>query len=334
MVDLLTASMEQVLVDKCTSAWVREVLRAGGDGTAAGRELWQELDQLGFLDALVPESAGGSELSLGECVGLLLAFGRYGMPLPAAHTMLARRLLADSSVEYPRGPIALAVADGSCHQEVFVPYGLACDVILVERRDGLQLVDINEITVRPRAEWGGLDAAVVIPEGAGVQVVRQPMEEDPVTGVVKELGALASAASMVGAMIRVLDMTITHVNDRQQFGRSIGKFQVVQHNLSVLAEQVAAAQIAVQRACASESSISVAIAKARASHAAPLVANTAHALTGAMGITAEYDLQLYTRALHSLRLQFGAESWWDEKIGAHALSHWSGAVPEIIDLAK
>jgi acyl-CoA dehydrogenase len=137
---------------------------------------------------------------------------------------------------------------------------------------------------------------------------------------------------MVGAMTRVLEMTIGYVNDRQQFGRSIGKFQVVQHNLSVMAEHVAAAQIAVQSGCASESPLRCAIAKARASRAAPLVANTAHALTGAMGITAEYDLQLYTRALHSQRLQFGSESYWDEIVGTYALEHWSSAVPSIVDL--
>jgi acyl-CoA dehydrogenase len=330
MDDMLTASIEPVLEERCTSALVREMLGAGADN--ARRDLWQALDELGFLDALVPESAGGSGVSLDECAGVLFAFGRHAMPVPAAHTMIARRLLADASMARPRGPIAFAVLDGSASNAAFVPFGLACESVLVEMSDGLRLIDIDDATVHPRTEWGGLDATVVFPAGVGKHMGAACARKEPNTRVLLGLGALVTAAFMVGAMTRVLEMTIGYVNDRQQFGRSIGKFQVVQHNMSVMAEHVAAAQIAVQSGCASESPLRCAIAKARASRAAPLVANTAHALTGAMGITAEYDLQLYTRALHSQRLQFGSESYWDEIVGTYALEHWSSAVPSIVDL--
>jgi acyl-CoA dehydrogenase len=334
MDDLLTASVEPVLVDRCTPALVREMLRA--ESRSVRDDLWQALDEVGFLDALVPESAGGSGISLADAIGVLFAFGRHAMPLPAAHTMLARRLLADASVAFSRNPIALAVLDGPASYTAFVPFGLACDSILVQKRDGLWLVDVEDATVRSRTEWGGLDAAVTFPDGVGKRVRAAHADNEPDPGLLLELGALVTAAAMVGAMARVLDMTITFVNDRQQFGRSIGKFQVVQHNLSVMAENAAAAQIAVQSASASDllsqAVLSRAIAKARASRAAPLVANTAHALTGAMGITAEYDLQLFTRCLHSQRLQFGSESYWDEIVGLHALEHWDSAVLGIIDM--
>jgi acyl-CoA dehydrogenase len=330
MGDLLTASIEPVLLDWCTPTWVRDVLRAGANNRATGRDFWQELDELGFLDALVPESAGGAGISLADCAGVLFSFGRYAMPLPAAHTMLARRLLATASVNYSRGPIAFAFVDASVPDTAFVPYGLACDSMLVERSGGLWLVDAGDVTIHRRAEWGGLDATVVLPSGVGTPVIQGHGSHESTPTALLESGALAASCVMVGAMSRVLEMTITHVNDRQQFGRSIGKFQVVQHNLSVVAEHAAAARIAVQRACASGSSLSVAIAKARASRAAPVVANTAHALTGAMGITAEYDLQLYTRLLHAQRLQFGSETWWDEIVGSHALAHWGSLVPGIV----
>ncbi|MGF6602408.1 acyl-CoA dehydrogenase [Paraburkholderia sp. GAS448] len=336
MDDMLTASIEPVLEERCTPALVREMLGAGADN--ARRDLWQALDELGFLDALVPESAGGSGVSFDECAGVLFAFGRHAMPLPAAHTMIARRLLAAASMALPCGPIAFAVLDGSASNTAFVPFGLACESVLVEMSDGFRLIDIDDATVQPRTEWGGLDATVLFPAGAGKRVRTAHADDEPPMGVLLELGALVKAAAMVGAMARVLDMTITFVNDRQQFGRSIGKFQVVQHNLSVMAEHTSAAQIAVQSACASDSfskaRLSRGIAKARASRSAPLVANTAHALTGAMGITAEYDLQLFTRCLHSQRLQFGSESYWDEIVGSHVLEHWDSAVPEIIHMTS
>jgi acyl-CoA dehydrogenase len=131
-------------------------------------------------------------------------------------------------------------------------------------------------------------------------------------------------------------MTLGYVNDRQQFGRSLGKFQAVQQQLSVMAEHVAATRVAAQLGCAahrtSEQRIAAAIAKARASRAAPLVANGAHALVGAMGITAEFDLQLYTRRLHAQRLQYGSESYWDDVIGTHAIEKWGNVAAGVIGI--
>ncbi|ABE36132.1 hypothetical protein DR64_8222 [Paraburkholderia xenovorans LB400] len=334
MDDMLTDSIEPVLIDRCTPDLVREVENARD--RKAGRDLWQQLDELGFIDALVAESAGGAGLSLDEAAGVLFAFGRHGMPLPAAHTMLARRMLADAGIQAPRGPIALAVLNDVQSHRAFVPYGCVCDSVLVERSEGIWLVDIDHVTVEPHDEWGTLGATITFSAGVEQRIKVAQSGPAPSESVVLELGARVTAATMAGAMARVLDMTITHVNDRQQFGRSIGKFQAVQHNLSVMAEHAAAAYIAAQRACAAESTsqhrLSTAIAKARASRAAPLIANTAHALTGAMGITAEYDLQLFTRRLHSQRVQFGSESYWDEVIGSHAIDHWDSVVQGIVGL--
>ncbi|TDG23416.1 hypothetical protein EYW47_14315 [Paraburkholderia silviterrae] len=103
-----------------------------------------------------------------------------------------------------------------------------------------------------------------------------------------------------------------------------------------MAEHVAATRVAAQLGCAghrtSEQRIAAAIAKARASRAAPLVANGAHALVGAMGITAEFDLQLYTRRLHAQRLQYGSEAYWDEVVGTHAIEQWSNVAAGVVSI--
>ncbi|WP_262342308.1 acyl-CoA dehydrogenase family protein, partial [Bordetella pertussis] len=69
-----------------------------------------------------------------------------------------------------------------------------------------------------------------------------------------------------------------------------------------------------------------AIAKARASEAAALAANTAHAVHGAIGVTEEYDLQLYTRRLHGWRLAHGSEAYWHQVVGAALMGSGDGAV--------
>jgi alkylation response protein AidB-like acyl-CoA dehydrogenase len=51
-----------------------------------------------------------------------------------------------------------------------------------------------------------------------------------------------------------------------------------------------------------------------------LAAPLAHAVHGAIGITAELDLQLYTRRAHELRADFGAETHWNRVLGRALLA--------------
>ncbi|CPQ60365.1 acyl-CoA dehydrogenase [Bordetella pertussis] len=57
-----------------------------------------------------------------------------------------------------------------------------------------------------------------------------------------------------------------------------------------------------------------------------LAANTAHAVHGAIGVTEEYDLQLYTRRLHGWRLAHGSEAYWHQVVGAALMGSGDGAV--------
>jgi alkylation response protein AidB-like acyl-CoA dehydrogenase len=136
--------------------------------------------------------------------------------------------------------------------------------------------------------------------------------------------AALHAALLSGAMTRVFEMTLQYCNDRIQFGKTLGKFQAVQHQLSVMAEHVAAASIAAEAAfrtdAATPSLLAAAMAKSRTSEAAVLVASMAHALHGAIGIAEEYDLQLLTRRLHEWRMAHGSEAHWNALIGHSVLA--------------
>jgi alkylation response protein AidB-like acyl-CoA dehydrogenase len=125
-------------------------------------------------------------------------------------------------------------------------------------------------------------------------------------------------------MERVLQMTVAYANERVQFGRSIGKFQAIQHQLAVMAEHVAAARMAAEIGCAGAGPLPVglraAVAKARASEAATVATSTAHAVHGAIGVTAELDLQLFTRRIHEWRADFGSERHWNRVLGRALLA--------------
>lgn len=134
----------------------------------------------------------------------------------------------------------------------------------------------------------------------------------------RPLAAVLAAAEMAGLAEKMLEMSLSYANDRVQFGKPIGKLQVIQQQLAVMGEQVLMTRMASQIGCSQglePPSEVAAVAKHTASSAAPQIAAIAHAVHGAIGIAEEFDLQLYSRRLHALRLEHGSESYWAAILG-------------------
>lgn len=279
----------RLIEDACTPAAIRAV-EEGGDIAA----MWQAFCDSGFLDALVPEDAGGAGLSLIDVAPLIALLGRHAVPLPVGDTMIARGLLALAGVETPAGPIAIATGKGP------VPYAVTASHIL-SGTPGAPVLTVAKVEpAGAHHDDGGYVA------GLDGQALR------PAAAVLRAL-------LIAGAAERVMEMTVAYANERTQFGKAIGKQQAVQQQLSVLAEQAVAARIAAAigaRSGLDPRPADAAIAKHGASVAAVQVAAIAHAVHGAIGISEEHDLQLLTRRLHGWRLADGSEGYWAGVLGA------------------
>ncbi len=310
-------SLARLLAAHCTPAVVREAERMH-----AADALWAEIDASGFLDALVEESAGGAGLGLRGGFDLLLLCGRHAVPLPLAQTFWLRALLARAGVAAPPGRLTLApqvsvAADGSIHCQG-LPFGLVADWVLVPMPSFAVLLPLAAAECRDTGVHGSLQAHCawsVRPDTAIEVNADVPW---------LHAGALLTAALMAGAMEQVLEVTLAYANDRAQFGKPIGRFQAVQQQLAVMAEQAFAARMAAELGCADAgigvNPLRAAVAKARASEAAEKVAAIAHAVHGAIGVTAEFDLQIYTRRLQEWRGDFGSQAYWHTHIGAALLA--------------
>ena len=139
-----------------------------------------------------------------------------------------------------------------------------------------------------------------------------------------QMGAVMRSQQMAGAMTRVLQQCIQYARDREQFGRPIGRFQAVQHNIAMLAAETAAAGSAADAAVKAidryglddpRTKIAVASGKIRSGEAAGSGAAIAHQVHGAMGYTHEYSLHQSTRRLWAWRDDFGPESLWAGRLG-------------------
>lgn len=134
--------------------------------------------------------------------------------------------------------------------------------------------------------------------------------------------AVLHAAAIAGAADRLLAMTVAYANERVQFGKPVGRQQAVQQQLAVMAEETVAVRLAAELAASAgwPDAARAACAKIVASDAAPRIAAVAHAVHGAIGISAEHDLQLYTRRLHAWRVAEGSETLWAQRLGAELIA--------------
>jgi acyl-CoA dehydrogenase len=311
---MFTEAIESILVDRCTPAVVRAIENGGSPAA-----LWHALADAGFLELMADEASGGAGLTLDAVFPIFVAFGRHALPVPAAQSIAARVLLP-KTVAVPAGMITLA---GFCRVDAavsapLVAFGGTANFVLAAVDGKLLLLDCARGERTATGVRGSLSASLRWPREA----VTLPVSADG--RAVAIFSAAIHAAAMAGAMERLFAMTLAYCNDRAQFGKAIGKFQAVQHQLSVMAEHVACAGIAAELAFPADSTVpallAAATAKARTSMAVPLVAATAHALHGAIGVTEEFDLQLYSRRLHEWRIADGSETYWNGIVGEALLA--------------
>lgn len=81
MDNTLFDTAERLFAGLCTPAAVRAI-EAGSESIP----LWDALEQSGFVQALLPEDAGGAGLALEDVWPVMFSAGRHAIPLPFAQT--------------------------------------------------------------------------------------------------------------------------------------------------------------------------------------------------------------------------------------------------------
>jgi alkylation response protein AidB-like acyl-CoA dehydrogenase len=113
-------------------------------------------------------------------------------------------------------------------------------------------------------------------------------------------GRIGIGAQMLGLAQGALDHTVRYVQEREQFGRPIGRFQGVQFQLAEMATEIEAARLLVYNAARLKDAgqpflTQAAMAKLFASEAAQRVASLCIDLHGGYGFTKEYPVEKFYR---------------------------------------
>ena len=240
-------------------------------------------------------------------------------PFPALARMVGQGDAAAGTVKL-RGTIP-AVADALPADVLLVPAdGVPSAVYLVEgTAPGLyrtplmsldmtrQLCDVSLDDVPARVVAAGPAAAAALSAGLTA-------------------GAAILAAEQLGLAQRCLDMTVSYVKERRQFGRPVGSFQAVKHRLADLWTTIAQARAASRYAAACltaadpDAPLAVALAKSACCEAAVTAAQECVQLHGGIGFTWEHPAHLYLKRAKAASVAYGTP-------GAHR-----AALADLVDL--
>jgi hypothetical protein len=268
-----------------------KVARAWADGDhEPGLMLWARLAEHGVT--LLATEATAVEVSIA-----FEALGRHAVPGPWVESAAYLPIVLDADLSDTVGTVAVPP---------HTPFALDADVA-----DQVFLVEGETIS------------------GAKVDEVRtsiDPTRRLAVTSAVEEgrrlvttldaafdLAVLATAAQLLGAGERILADSVTYVKQRKQFGREIGSYQAIKHQLADVRISLDFARPLVDGAAVSITADTrardVSAAKVAAGDAAHLAARVGLQVHGAIGYTTELDLSLWLLKVRALVTAWGTPAF-------------------------
>jgi alkylation response protein AidB-like acyl-CoA dehydrogenase len=312
--ELFRKSVRGFVADRLPPERLAEVAD-GPDGWDPG--LWKEAAALGLAGISVPDELGGAGLGFVEESIVAEELGRAVFPGPwLGSVVLARPALAavPELLEAVAGGERVATlvglggplpAEGSAitGRADHVVDLAAADLVVVATPGGLFVVDRDDTDWRvvPTVDGTRRLGQVAFDSTPGRRVGAAGPE---LLSAIRTRALAALAAEAVGVSTRAVEIAADYVKDRHQFGRAIGSYQAVSHQVAdAFMDAENARSLAMWASAAVEgglddAGVAAAAAKAFASEAAVRACERAIQVHGGIGFIGEHVLhRYYKRAL-------------------------------------
>lgn len=116
---------------------------------------------------------------------------------------------------------------------------------------------------------------------------------------------VALAAEASGLLHSAMASAVDHLSSRKQFGRLLGTFQALRHRMAECAVLAGGVRWLALKAASTADEADAAMAAMHAQESASRVVYDAHQMLGAMGMTLEHPLHLWTYRLKALLSELG-----------------------------
>ena len=254
------------LADRCSMEDVRQHLTSD---PCVISPLWQEICELGWPGAAIPEAYGGLGMGYLELCVLAEELGRVVAPIPFSSSiyLAAEAILQYGSEEQKQqylpglvsgeivGTLAwrdrdekAVVLEGGSITGVKRPVagGTLADIAIVsavtsEDKHVLVLVELAEVAAASgaRVQRGTLASAdpsvrnaQLIFDDCPAQLLGNGEDSRGALGGLLDRAAVLLAFEQIGGADRCLELAVDYVKERKTFGRAVGSYQAVKHKLA------------------------------------------------------------------------------------------------------
>lgn len=280
-------------------------------------DIWGQMGELGLFGVMAPEAAGGLEQPLVVMAGAAEASGYANLPEPFVELagvsvpLLTQMGETETVKKVVSGEMSIGIVTPLLP---FQNQAEHCEKFIVTSEEGGKIIDKSDLKLEARKSIDPL-RSLWKANLSGAQNV-----------LTDHYGAVLSAAQLVGLSSRMVDMSVEYAKDRHQFGKPIGSFQAIKHQLATVYTQIEFTRPMVHLA-AIQGGRAVHTAKIAAIDTARLAAETAIQVHGGMGYTYEVDLHMFMKRSWALCATWGDRNYHmrkledlilngDEKIGA------------------
>jgi alkylation response protein AidB-like acyl-CoA dehydrogenase len=267
--------------------------------------------------------------------------GRWYPGILAGETIAA--LAIDEGAKHRDGVALKAERSGNgfrlSGRKQFVTHGHVADLIIVAARTAGSADDTNGITLfaveqgaaglTAQAERLADSSIAARLEFDGVEVTADAVigevdaGRDPLARLLAA-GRTGASAELLGVGGGAMDMTLSYLKERKQFGVAIGSFQALQHRAAHLYSEMEVARAAVLKAQQlldagdEKADAAVSVAKAMTALATTLSVQEGVQMHGGIGMTDEYDIGFYMKRARVLAEMFGDANFHADKLARAA----------------
>lgn len=249
---------------------------------ATSADLDRAVTEGGFLDVALDPELGTVSAAL-----VVERLARLPFSVEAASSALIRPLLRDA----PGHPLCMVEEERQSRPVRYLREGGSVLVVGDKVRMFTALAD--DLRSEPEALYAYPMATLLkVPDNAETLAVSP--------GDVRNSWRVAIAAETAGLLAAALASATAHVSDRQQFGRPLATFQALRHRLSEAQVRTNGVYWLAMKAASTLDSADCAMAALHSQETARHCAYDFHQFLGAMGMTLEHPLHLWTYRLKAL----------------------------------
>lgn len=293
---------------------------------AAQQRLWADMAGMGWMALLMPESHDGLDLGMVEASLMAEEAGRQLVNLPWASSAVLLALWFKAIPEAAPTPLRNAVLNATAGEralhcvadsDAWWDHAGQCSDLVVVRgwHDAcvplqIALVDAAGLPASP-----GLDPTLRQATAVQATLDWHTLDIAPEARARARMShRLVLAAELVGVAQAALEMASSYAKERVQFGKPIGSYQAIKHQLANAWMGVDNARLSVWYAAAAldarlpDARFACAVADFTAIEGALQSTRAAIQVHGGMGFTWEHDVHLYLKRAQHVAARLGGSS--------------------------